>query len=716
MAHLVVLGWQSLASGQQRGLQSSTGPAKPLRPIHLNLKRFEIPFSIDQVGQRPVEVHLYVSRDGGLQWELVAAEPVTGKHFLFTAATDGLYCFATRTVDELGNAHPSGPIRPQLTVNVDTTDPQVELDATVSAEGLISVSLVCTDASPSTDSLRLEYSIDQTRQWIPITDIDARVGPSDSGEPARVSASASFTPADPWNQVSIRVSAGDLAGNKAYLTRQIDKPRLASAPMRLATSRASVVGGSPESGEPMGNPYVNLGKIDGRDRVAQLAPRLPEVPPSPQAAQSPYQLGPYAGSPNSLASGPAPVGIAGPAGQSTPAVLQPSDPSPWAVPQFSVSSGAAPVPAPPAGAGLFQSPSANPLPGGLDSPDVELVGPLPPGQTPNSMPAELTPALPPPRPKTAAAAMRPLDSGTAAPSTVPMSTASVDPRQTAGRVADDAASPPSAYTAPQSNVANETAAPRTLDAFPAGSDLASLGVPIRYSRSRKFSLDYEVESAGMAGVGDVELWGTTDRGMTWKRWGADPDRESPFDIETNHDGAYGFRIVVVANNGLATPRPTENELPDIFVVADTVSPGLRITGAAYGEGNQTGSLIIRYQCEDEHLAPRPITLSFGQSQSGPWSTIAAGLANEGAYLWPADPNLPRQIWLRVDATDLAGNVASYILDTPIDIQGLAPRARIRGFNPLTGTPGATRPQAGGLEGGPSSSPPQTAASPSARFK
>jgi hypothetical protein len=319
--------------------------------------------------------------------------------------------------------------------------------------------------------------------------------------------------------------------------------------------------------------------------------------------------------------------------------------------------------------------------------------------------------------------MRPLDSGPSATAGAAagatMSTASADPRQMARRVADDAALPLSADAASQMNAAIETGGPRTLDTFPVGSDLASLGVPIRYSRSRKFSLDYEVESAGMAGVGDVELWGTTDRGKTWKRWGADPDRESPFDIETNHDGAYGFRIVVVANNGLATPRPAENELPDIFVVADTVSPGLRITGAAYGDGNQTGSLIIRYQCEDEYLAPRPITLSFGQSQTGPWSTIAAGLVNDGAYLWPADPNLPRQIWLRVDATDLAGNIASYVLDTPIDIQGLAPRARIRGFNPLTGTPrtpDAGRPETGGPEGGSNSFPPQTAAGPSARFK
>jgi hypothetical protein len=42
------------------------------------------------------------------------------------------------------------------------------------------------------------------------------------------------------------------------------------------------------------------------------------------------------------------------------------------------------------------------------------------------------------------------------------------------------------------------------------------------------------------------------------------------------------------------------------------------------------------------------------------------------------------MYLRIDATDLAGNVGTYILDQPIDSQGLAPRARIRGFQSLSG--------------------------------
>jgi hypothetical protein len=164
-----------------------------------------------------------------------------------------------------------------------------------------------------------------------------------------------------------------------------------------------------------------------------------------------------------------------------------------------------------------------------------------------------------------------------------------DPRQSAARVS------------PNQNEAIEQAQPAdsaalTADVIgnrvgePIGDGLVSAGVQIRYSNSRKFSLEYEIESAGLAGVSDVELWGTRDRGLTWKRWGSDPDRESPFDIETNNDGAYGFRIVVVANNGLATPRPIENDLPDIFVVVDTLSPSIRFTGAAYGEGTKRGRL------------------------------------------------------------------------------------------------------------------------------
>ncbi len=80
------------------------------------------------------------------------------------------------------------------------------------------------------------------------------------------------------------------------------------------------------------------------------------------------------------------------------------------------------------------------------------------------------------------------------------------------------------------------------------------GEQVRPSRSKQFSLEYEVESVGARGVSDVELWGTRDGGRSWELWGTDPDKVTPFDIETSGEGVYGFRIVVVSGNGLASPR------------------------------------------------------------------------------------------------------------------------------------------------------------------
>ena len=208
-------------------------------------------------------------------------------------------------------------------------------------------------------------------------------------------------------------------------------------------------------------------------------------------------------------------------------------------------------------------------------------------------------------------------------------------------------------------------------------------VPVRFSKGKRFSLDYELEAIGLQGAESIELYGTTDSGKTWQLWGSDPDRQSPFDIETQDAGAFGFRICVVGRNGLASPRPLSGEMPDIFVVVDTEKPQVRITGAQYGQGSRVGSLVITYECSDDNLAQRPITLAFSDSSQGPWTTIVGGLRNEGQYIWAADPNLPRQLYLRIDVVDEAGNRGVYLLDQPIDTQGLAPRAKIRGFQPLS---------------------------------
>lgn len=203
----------------------------------------------------------------------------------------------------------------------------------------------------------------------------------------------------------------------------------------------------------------------------------------------------------------------------------------------------------------------------------------------------------------------------------------------------------------------------------------------RLTNSKRFSLEYDVESVGPEGIADVELWGTNDNGRSWMKWGTDPDRESPFDVEVANETQYGFRIVVVGKNGLASNTPKAGDGADIWIGVDVTRPDARLTGAIYGSGAQAGKLQIRWTANDPHLGPRPITLLSADNPAGPYSPIAAGLPNSGEYWWEYDPRSPRELYLRLEVRDSAGNLAVDQLSEPIKIEGLAPKARIRSILP-----------------------------------
>ncbi len=203
-----------------------------------------------------------------------------------------------------------------------------------------------------------------------------------------------------------------------------------------------------------------------------------------------------------------------------------------------------------------------------------------------------------------------------------------------------------------------------------------------HSRSRSFSLDYTIEALRGSSIADIELWGTEDRGNTWQKWGSDPDRTSPFDVQVGNDGLFGFRMVIIGANGVITNRPHDGDAADMWINVDTHLPSVKITRALYGEGSEAGMLVIDYTCEEENLHERPISLSYSESPNGPWSSIASGLKNTGIYLWKADPSLPPLVYVRIQAIDRAGNVQEHRLELPINLRGLTPRGRIQGVRPI----------------------------------
>ena len=664
-------------------------------------RTFAIPFQVDTSGTRAVEVQLFVSRGPGTAWRLIDRKTSSDNEFPFEADEDGLYWFATRTFDETtpeeGRLATAQPIDAQLKIFVDTARPRIELLADVDAAGRVAANIVVDDATPLR-SVQLHYVTDLVRTWhsLDVNRLDA------SGD-------IHFQPGGAWQQLSLQAVVVDSAGHQEIVSKWLQRPRIATiapandASTAIASHTAQYRTSPPRSdgnhlpARPVTAPikrgatetsFDEAKPVDGISAQQGISAKEEgTAEPSERVAANPYRssnlLNAFRGSLNG----------AEPTGAKPPQWNPYGRPSGGLPPSLAAQSATSPRHvAPPSPSPMQPQPSPNdlngpwpretlPAPASPDQVTQGFVGrAVPPAAVtttgPITAPAESPPESPPESPvkknhrarhRTVSEAMRPISETKRAPDAAPESVETIPVPENAQRDTETKGYAARKLSPPQYD-------PRMWDGR----------VLTRYSDSHRFSLDYEVEAVGANGAEAIELWASTDGGESWDRWGSDPDLVSPFDIETKDEGAFGFRIVVLGRNGLTTPSPLPGETPDIVIVVDKRKPTVRITGASYGEGDRVGALVIRYECSDENLTQRPITLAFSDSPEGPWTTIAAGLRNHGDYVWPADPQLPRKLYLRVDATDRAGNVGSYVLDRAIDAQGLAPRARIRGFQSLSG--------------------------------
>lgn len=519
--------------------------------IPTRLMSFGVPFTVSAQDPLPQEVQLYVSGDRGVTWSLYGRKRPAANmapeesEFPFRAARDGLYWFALRTIDRSGHARPDGPLQPELKVLVDTTPPQLELNANVGAAGELATSWKIYDQHLAYESFKLEYQPAGPATSAPAWQSVAVELPRDGALRTLLTGNTSWWAKTDAAAIDVRAEVRDTAGNVTVVNRRVNLPRVAKQPDQNKTAQ-------PPAYDPFTRPAQSRGEL--------AAP--PSVPPNSDLASTPWPA-------DNEASGLA-------QGNSRPA------------------------PASTTRGGQFRS---------------DVVGFRPPSSPVN-------------------------------PSTA------------------DQAIEPSAVPASGVRTAKENILPRMTN-------------------SRRFNLRYDVDTVGPSGVASVELWATRDGGRTWNSWGADPDRTSPYVVDVDEDGVYGFRVVIANGEGLAGHPPQPGDAADIWVGVDTTLPTARIVSAPFGIGPYAGHLTINWEAADDHLRERPVALLFSETADGAWQTIAAGLSNTGQYQWRVDARVPRQVYLRLEVRDEAGNVGFDQLARPISVEALVPKGRILDFQPIS---------------------------------
>jgi hypothetical protein len=91
----------------------------------------------------------------------------------------------------------------------------------------------------------------------------------------------------------------------------------------------------------------------------------------------------------------------------------------------------------------------------------------------------------------------------------------------------------------------------------------------------------------------------------------------------------------------------------------------------------TGKLTVVWSASDRWLrAQQPVSISYAEKRDGPWLPLpgATRLENTGSYT-VATEGLPFQIFVRVDATDEAGNVGSDVYREAVKIDLKVPQVR-----------------------------------------
>jgi hypothetical protein len=690
--------------------------------IATSQRSFEIPFTIGTASDDIVEVVLQMSTDRGRTWQEHSRRSPDSTAFPFSCREDQEIWFAIQTVDRNGQRRPAAAaLRPELRIAVDTRNPTLQFQVRPDAAGRVVGTWVAEDPHIDPCSMLIEYrSVDASAddRWYQVP-----------AQTCRTQVTGSFHDELAWwpeisaSQLDIRATIKDLAGNPAVVARRIEVPQVAgqgivgnSNPLRSGSSaagsrsEASAAGKTPS---PTTNylrsrvPYALSDQFDpsarsatrpassaaGRERAATPRPReirenrlrdgsrlpdqsavTPTSPPGPpattvsQAGLSPDGLPqPPRSRANRFASNARPQ-----AASSSSSTSSPSPSMPWQ--------------------SQAREPDRTQIAAGST-----VAGPLT-GQTPvneSTTRVAQQPAYDDP-------SARPPLSGRSAVNTLPASSSPASsqpqvkrndplPSQTPaipGSIATNNQDSSSSHAQWVSSTTGQSQQPPPQPAsrLVSGPAMESLRRSAHPSDSTRFQLEYDIDAIGPEGVQAVELWITRDGGNSWRRLSTDEDRRSPVDVNVDEEGIYGFRILVISNEGLRARQPKSGDPADLWVNVDITSPTARITAVPYGRGPDAGKLLVQWRAADTNLRMRPVRLLYSPSAQGPWTTIEDGIRNQGQYAWKPGAEVPDQLYLKLEVRDVAGNVGVHQLNRPIDVSGLIPRGHIRGVRPLRDPP------------------------------
>jgi hypothetical protein len=212
-------------------------------------------------------------------------------------------------------------------------------------------------------------------------------------------------------------------------------------------------------------------------------------------------------------------------------------------------------------------------------------------------------------------------------------------------------------------VAPRTAAPMVKTESAAEEVVVPPGAPIHVVSEHSIRLNCKLRDVGPSGVSAVDLWFTQD-GRHWRKTEQPLSAQPPYVLDVKEDGRYGITLIPHSGAGVCRQPPMLGEQPQIWVDVDTTRPVVKIGQVKFVFAGQEKEVSINWVAQDRNFTVRPIRLSYAEKPDGPWRIIAE-TENTGTYQWRVPAQAPRAFFVRVEASDTAGNVGTAFTTDPV---------------------------------------------------
>ncbi|MFH1707324.1 MAG: tetratricopeptide repeat protein [Planctomycetota bacterium] len=195
--------------------------------------------------------------------------------------------------------------------------------------------------------------------------------------------------------------------------------------------------------------------------------------------------------------------------------------------------------------------------------------------------------------------------------------------------------------------------------------------------------------SGPAGIKEVEIWSTVDSGTTWERAAVITDAAVALTVTVAVDGVYGFRTVVVGNNGKREAAPKTGDAPQLVYTIDTHAPVIKLLASAAGTTIKPGeSVEVSWEISDPNLDPEATNVLFSDDGGGNWKIISEPGSMAGRHTVVGSVYVTPAVF-KVAAGDRAGNRSVQVMAFSVAGEGAAavPAAAPAGAPaPAPGTP------------------------------